>query len=320
MRRLGAVVTLLVACLVAGDAAGEKALVGAPLLFSEQTTAITDTTATVAATAIADDEVLGYAFEYGETTAYGRKTDAVVLDSFDRAQRLTATLTGLAPGTRYHWRAVAATPSGTSFGEGRSFTTDGEKAQGKQDPAPPTSVPPRQGELVVASRARGRVRVKTAGGRYTTLDAATGIPMGSVIDARRGRVRLVSAIDAAGTTQTASFRDGQFEIRTGDAGTLELHLRGGSFRKRCGLARASSVARDVGRRVVRRLWGSDRSGRYRMHGRNSVATVRGTRWEVVDRCGGTLTRVHAGTVDVRDGRTGRTVRVRAGHSYLARAR
>jgi hypothetical protein len=48
--------------------------------------------------------------------------------------------------------------------------------------------------------------------------------------------------------------------------------------------------------------------------------VRGTRWLTEDRCGGTLTRVTDGAVVVRDLARRRNVIVRAGHSYLAKAR
>ena len=55
-------------------------------------------------------------------------------------------------------------------------------------------------------------------------------------------------------------------------------------------------------------------------GRYSAATVRGTDWTVTDRCDGTLTTVRRGTVVVRDFRLRRTILLRAGKSYLARAR
>ena len=50
-----------------------------------------------------------------------------------------------------------------------------------------------------------------------------------------------------------------------------------------------------------------------------MATVRGTAWYVEDRCDGTLTRVSKGSVSVYDRGRHRTVLVRAGRSYLARA-
>jgi hypothetical protein len=71
--------------------------------------------------------------------------------------------------------------------------------------------------------------------------------------------------------------------------------------------------------VIRRLRGNTR-GRFRTRGRHSAATVRGTIWTVEDRCDGTLTKVRRGRVAVRDFRLRKTIVVRAGKSYLARAR
>ena len=69
----------------------------------------------------------------------------------------------------------------------------------------------------------------------------------------------------------------------------------------------------------RRLWG-DGSGRFRTKGKHSAATVVGTKWLVEDRCGSTLTRVAKGRVRVRDFAKRKTVVVRAGKKYVARAR
>ncbi|MFN8124182.1 MAG: hypothetical protein U0237_17370 [Thermoleophilia bacterium] len=66
------------------------------------------------------------------------------------------------------------------------------------------------------------------------------------------------------------------------------------------------------------LWGKDNKGRFRTHGHDSVATVRGTRWATIETCAGTITKVVEGAVAVKDLRTKRTVLVRAGRSYLAR--
>ena len=62
----------------------------------------------------------------------------------------------------------------------------------------------------------------------------------------------------------------------------------------------------------------DNHGQYTTQGLNSVATVRGTDWETVDSCRGTLTFVKRGVVAVRDVRRHRTFLVTAGHRYLAR--
>ena len=81
-------------------------------------------------------------------------------------------------------------------------------------------------------------------------------------------------------------------------------------------ARAAQASK---RKPKRRLWARDKGGRFRTKGNNSVATVRGTRWVTTDTCAGTRTTVTEGSVSVRDLRRKRTVIVRAGKSYLARA-
>ena len=60
-------------------------------------------------------------------------------------------------------------------------------------------------------------------------------------------------------------------------------------------------------------------GKFQTSGRYSAATVRGTVWDTVDRCDGTLTVVRRGTVLVTDFVRHVTVAVRAGQSYLASA-
>ena len=82
---------------------------------------------------------------------------------------------------------------------------------------------------------------------------------------------------------------------------------------------ALAGAAQLSRRTIRRLR-SNAKGRFRTRGRHSAATVRGTVWITADRCDGTLTTVKRGKVAVRDFRRKRTVIVRAGKSYLARAK
>ena len=124
--------------------------------------------------------------------------------------------------------------------------------------------------------------------------------------------------------QKGAFWGGVFQVRQRrrGRGMTNLYLRGGHF-SRCGVtAGVSALAREAGgkRRVVRRLWGKDRHARFRTHGRDSVATVRGTRWVTTDRCDGTLTKVSEGKVLVRDLHRKRTVLLTAGNAYLARHR
>jgi hypothetical protein len=132
-----------------------------------------------------------------------------------------------------------------------------------------------------------------------------------------------TSVAADGCLQAGTFWGSKFEVRQreGGRGMTSLVLRGGNFarcRRPAAHASGQAVARASAVRRVRRLWGRDRGGRFRTHGRESQATVRGTRWLTEDRCDGTLTRVTSGTVAVRDRARRKTVIVRAGRSYLAR--
>lgn len=181
------------------------------------------------------------------------------------------------------------------------------------------------GTTVNVETVRGVVLVRLRGGRFSRLDDVSQIPVGSLLDTRRGTVRLTSARDRSGATQTGDFAAGIFQIaqsrRSSAKGLTELRLKGSSF-ARCGKRRArggDAQSAALSRRAIRRLRGTA-SGRFRTRGRNSSATVRGTTWEMIDRCDGTLTRVRRGKVAVRDFRRRKTVIVPAGKSYLARAR
>jgi hypothetical protein len=180
--------------------------------------------------------------------------------------------------------------------------------------APP---PPVLGRSANAAPVRGTVLVRTPGSaRFVPLTANTPLPMGTQIDTRRGRVRLQTA-RGGGAVDTADFYQGLFALFQARArgAFTELRLAGGSFRA-CPPGRRSLA--QAGRPPIRRLWGDGR-GRFRTRGRFAAASVRGTRWLTVDRCDGTLIRVRVGSVTVRDLTRRRTVVVRAGRSYLARA-
>jgi hypothetical protein len=113
-----------------------------------------------------------------------------------------------------------------------------------------------------------------------------------------------------------------FKVRQSSTGRgmTDLILNGPQLNA-CRKARASqSLATASRKRPKRRLWASDKGGRFRTHGANSVATARGTAWLTEDRCDGTLTRVTEGAVEVRPRRGGRAVVVRAGKQRLVPAR
>ena len=158
---------------------------------------------------------------------------------------------------------------------------------------------------------------------FVPLEEVRQLPVGSFVDTRFGTVRLESARNRKGRKQAGRFTAGVFQVlqsRRRAKGITDLLLKGGAFRScRARAGDGSAVAAGLSRRTIRRLRSSAR-GRFRTGGRNSSATVRGTIWEVIDRCDGTLTKVRRGKVAVRDFRLKRTVLVGAGKSYLARAR
>jgi hypothetical protein len=143
--------------------------------------------------------------------------------------------------------------------------------------------------------------------------------VGVAFDTRRGSIKLTSVGRRRAKTQTGTFGGGVVKVRqprTG-RGRVDLYLRGGNFGRCARATRAGRTASASRVKRVRRLWGRDRGGSFRTHGRHSHATVRGTRWLTEDRCSGTFTRVTNGAVVVSDLTRRRSVVVRAGHSYLA---
>jgi hypothetical protein len=178
-------------------------------------------------------------------------------------------------------------------------------------------------KTVVLTRIGGKVLIRLPGGRsgFVVLNSGpTTVPVGTIVDTTAGRVRLTSADPGRPPAQLQSgqFFRGIFRIeqsRTG-GGLVNLVIRDNLSRSVCGNSAARSAA--VNRRVLGLLRGTAK-GRFRTAGRFAAATVRGTDWGVRDRCDGTLTVVRRGVVVVRDFRLHKTVTVRAGQTYLAKA-
>ena len=302
-----------------------------PSVAALQATSVGSTTATLTAKVTARTRSTNYRFDYGPTTSYGQSVGGTV--TAGDGVVVSASLQGLSPKTAYHIRVVVWNSRGSDEQTASPITTTAAGAA--PAPAPTATAPggttsatpaPTLGESVVVAPVEGTVRVREPGtGRFVVLGAGDTVPVGSVVDTRRGAVALTSEL-AGGRTQTATFGDGLFEVRQPAKrdGLTDLILRGGNFAvcggPAAGRARAAAVAAAARRPPRRRLWAKDSGGRFRTRGRNSVATVRGTRWVTTDTCRGTRTTVTAGSVSVRDLRAKRTVVVRKGRSYLARGR
>jgi hypothetical protein len=171
------------------------------------------------------------------------------------------------------------------------------------------------GKNVNALLESGTIKVKLPGtDEFVELDEDAQIPLGSTVDARKGRVKIQAA---SGNGQTATFYAGIFKLTQTKGAkpitvlTLVEKLTGCKSKKSAGAA--------AKKKKKRRLWG-DGKGRFRTRGRHSAATVVGTKWLVEDRCTSTLTRVVRGKVRVRDFVKKKNVLVRAGKKYVAKAK
>jgi len=181
------------------------------------------------------------------------------------------------------------------------------------------------GETVATKAKSGKVKVRLPDTKiFVAIEGATEVPVGTVIDARKGEVRITSALDETGTPQTASFAGAKFVVRQKATGLTTVQLVGGNFAK-CLPPRARTertTQRFIkdgarGRRIVRRVWGRGK-GKFRTRGRYASATVRGAVWRTIDRCDGTMIRVKRGIVVVRDLNRKRAVAVKTGQRYLVK--
>jgi len=191
----------------------------------------------------------------------------------------------------------------------------------KQPPPIPTPTPtplptPVAGKTVNIAPDSGKVKIKRPGSKvFVTLTAAEQIPVGTTVDTRAGRIEITAA-QGKGKTATADFYDGIFKLSQtkGSKPVTTLTL---TEKLTCPKSKHASAA--AKKKKTRKLWG-DGSGSFRTRGQYSAATVRGTNWLTQDSCTSTLTRVRKGVVTVNDFVKHKTVIVRAGKSYTARAK
>jgi hypothetical protein len=163
------------------------------------------------------------------------------------------------------------------------------------------------GRTVIASRVSGIVRVRAKGARaFVLLTRPRLVAVGSTIDATRGTVKLVTASAAVDKTQFGQFSNGAFTVFQERSGRTDLRLVGGRSAKTvCGPHASASGAvvgttSSLNSRVLR-LLRSRAHGQFRTIGKYSAATVRGTQWQTIDRCDGTLTVDTSGSVNATTG-------------------
>ncbi len=102
---------------------GASVSVARPSVNSTGDESITDTTATLLATVTPNGAATTVSFEYGTTTAYGSSTTSQAIGNGNSPVPVNIDLTGLTPGTTYHFRAVATNSQGTTAGPDATFVT-----------------------------------------------------------------------------------------------------------------------------------------------------------------------------------------------------
>ena len=176
---------------------------------------------------------------------------------------------------------------------------------------------PVAGKDINGAPKRGTVRVKFPGdSSFHQLTDGDQLPNNTIVDTRNGRITLYVA-GKNGKVTNADFYEGLFKLKQSKKGKKTTTLTLIEKLSCKGVGKAANAARKRKRR--RHLWG-DGHGSFTTKGRNSAATVLGTKWLVQDTCTTTLTKVKRGKVRVRDFIKHKTVIVRKGHRYIARSK
>ncbi|HEV3071305.1 MAG TPA: plastocyanin/azurin family copper-binding protein [Solirubrobacteraceae bacterium] len=104
---------------------------GAPTASTGEASAIGETSATLNGAVNPSGQETTYFFNYGTSNSYGHTTPVAILGADSANHMVSAALTGLAPGTVYHFELIAHNASGNTPGLDRTFTT-------APPPPPPT--------------------------------------------------------------------------------------------------------------------------------------------------------------------------------------
>jgi Tol biopolymer transport system component len=96
----------------------------APFVAPSADADATATTATLMGRVTPNGQATTYRFEWGTTSSYGNSTPAQAAGAGIDSVQASASLSGLAPSTTYHFRLLATNASGTTEGGDHTFTTE----------------------------------------------------------------------------------------------------------------------------------------------------------------------------------------------------
>jgi hypothetical protein len=207
--RLGAAL-LLAGLVLLPSSAAVAAVLAAPTATTGPMSVVGPTSATATGTVNPNGRSTSWYFEYGTSTSYGKKTSSRSAGSRTGNVHVSATLTGLAPATTYHYRLVATSSDGTTRGRDGIFTT----------PVPPVAVTgSATGVTVTSATLGGSV---DPNGRATSwyFEYGTSTSYGSKTSAKSaGSSTTVTSVSAA----LSSLRPGRLYhyrlVARSDAGT-----------------------------------------------------------------------------------------------------
>jgi hypothetical protein len=138
MPRLKMFAAVLVAIAIAAFAAGVALAASSPTVTTGAATNRTNTSAVLNGNVNANGSATSYIFQYGLTNTYGLASASHSAGRGTKSVAAKSTITGLVPGTVYHYRIVALNKSGAGTGTDHIFTTTGHP------PASAVTGPPSQ--------------------------------------------------------------------------------------------------------------------------------------------------------------------------------
>jgi hypothetical protein len=165
------------------------------------------------------------------------------------------------------------------------------------------------------------------------LKGIAALPVNTIVDARKGRLAMQSTVDgrrigAGGRRQSVTLSAGIFRIRQINASPrsrkkipTDLMLKSApGAEASCVSRKATGPIKGRGRNTVRGLTATTEKGLFRIVGAAGISTAKDATWATRDRCNGTRTDVGKGRVAVLNRETRKTKTVRAGQSYLVKAK
>lgn len=101
------------------------ALIQAPAVTTNAARGVTSSGATLNGSVDPGAQAATYKFDYGTTTGYGSSVPSPARSAGPGTSAVneSATVTGLRPGTTYHYRIEATNATGTTYGSDQTFTT-----------------------------------------------------------------------------------------------------------------------------------------------------------------------------------------------------